>query len=284
MSGYQPRHAASVTDEVGPERPNKPTRGTLGLAASAMAVLAVVAVLLVASLPHSSHPASAGGPRPSTPLARAKTHRPAPPATTGPARGGKAGHNRARPAGRALAAGHRPAASTTRPARAGSTTRPSRGPGAAHLKPSALSTAPARPPSTTPTTSAGATSSPAVNLPAPAGFGPLLREVWVSADPWGAGITAQDVQSTLPGSVYYAEQPAIGNYWAISAFVPTAQAQALASSPAGEALLEKFRYVSVFNKAPGRGWAYLGSFPPGSCPTVVPEPVYAAWGLCQVGS
>jgi hypothetical protein len=111
-----------------------------------------------------------------------------------------------------------------------------------------------------------------------------LRQVWVNANPGGAGLTAEDVQSTLPGSVYYAEQPAIGEYWAISAFVPSPEAQVLASSPAGKALLAEFGYLSVFNKAPGRGWAYLGSFRPGSCSTVVPAPVYAAWGLCQVGS
>jgi hypothetical protein len=80
----------------------------------------------------------------------------------------------------------------------------------------------------------------------------------------------------MPGSVYYAEQPAIGDYWAISGFVPT--------SEAGGGVLAQFNNVSVFNRASGGNWAYLGSFRPGSCPTMLPAPVYTAWGLCQVGS
>lgn len=106
----------------------------------------------------------------------------------------------------------------------------------------------------------------------------------MAANPGGAGISAEDVESTLPGSVYYAEQPAIGNYWAISGFVPTAEAQDLGSTPAGQKMLAQFGYVAVFNDAPGRGWAYLGSFRSGACPPLVPAPVYSAWGLCQVGS
>lgn len=137
---------------------------------------------------------------------------------------------------------------------------------------------------TTPTTSAGAPASPAVNLAVPAGFGVLLRQVWVSADPGNVGLANEDVESTLPGSVYYAEQPAIANFWAISGFVPSEVVYAEDSTPAGRELLAQFNYVAVFNKAPGQGWDYVGSFPPGSCSPKVPAPVYTAWDLCQVGS
>jgi hypothetical protein len=109
----------------------------------------------------------------------------------------------------------------------------------------------------------------------------------VSAAPGHAGITAADVLSTLPGSVYYAEQPAIAYYWAVSQFVPSASATALGSTPAGRAVLAQFASVAVFYKAPGRGWTYAGAYKPGTCSAVVPAPVYKVWGFClssQVGS
>ncbi len=249
----------------------------LGLAAGGVAVLAVVAGLLVASLPHNSHPAAAHGPQGTSTPARSPSRSSATSGAT--ASSARAGSTAGRASGTSGTAkkthlGNTPgtgSSTTTRTAAKGSSTT---GAGA----PSSV------PASTTPTTSAGATSSPAVDLPVPAGFGPLLRQMWVSADPGRAGLSPEDVLSTLPGSVYYAEQPAIGNYWAISGFVPTAQAEAQASTPAGKAMLAQFGYIAVFNKAPGRGWAYLGSFRPGSCSPTVPAPVYTAWGLCQVGS
>ena len=251
----------------------------LGLAAGAVAVLAVVAGLLVISLPHSSHPAAAHGPQGGATSARSPSSSSAlGGATSSSGSSGSTAGPASSTSGTAKSthlgntAGGRTATKTTTRAAA-------KGPSA-----TGAGTPSSAPASTTPTTSAGATSSPAVDLPVPRGFGPLLRQIWVSADPGRAGLTPKDVLSTLPGSVYYAEQPAIGNYWAISGFVPTAQAQAQASTPAGKAILAQFGYIAVFNQAPGRGWAYLGSFRPGSCSPTVPAPVYTAWGLCQVGS
>jgi hypothetical protein len=122
--------------------------------------------------------------------------------------------------------------------------------------------------------------SPAVNLAVPAGFGPVLRHAWVAADPGGAGLTAADVRATASGSVFYAGQPALHTYWAISQFVPSRVAQAKASTASGKALLGQFKYIAAFDKAPGKPWTYVGGFAPGACPRSVPGTVLAAWDLC----
>ncbi|MGH9105124.1 MAG: hypothetical protein ACRDZX_04670 [Acidimicrobiales bacterium] len=131
---------------------------------------------------------------------------------------------------------------------------------------------------------AGSASSPAVNMAVPVGFGPLLRRLWVAASPVGTALSAGDVQSTLPGSVFYAEQPAIGERWAISQFLPSLQARSEAVNPAGKAVLALFSKVAIFDEPRGQGWAYVASFTPGSCPATVPAPVFSVWGLCNIGS
>jgi hypothetical protein len=126
--------------------------------------------------------------------------------------------------------------------------------------------------------------SPAVNLPVPSRFGPLLRRTWARSAPGGVAMKSSDVLSTLAGSVFYAEQPAAHTWWAISQFVPSARAKSAASTAAGKALLAQFNDIGVFEKAPGRGWAYVGSFSAGTCPGTLPTPVLTSWGLCTVGS
>jgi hypothetical protein len=121
----------------------------------------------------------------------------------------------------------------------------------------------------------------------PAGFGPRLRKAWVTAHPGGLSISSSQVRSTLSGSVFYAAQPSAGAYWAISSFVPSAQAQAQAevqgnaTRSSGKALLAQFSRVAVFFRTVGHGWTYLGSSARGSCPSDVPRPVYSAWGICN---
>jgi|SRR5579875_987523 len=302
MSGYRPRHAATETPPAGtpPVRghgatsgPSRavppPTRGTkaealppppvgpaptsprpspapaepqrlrgvgpLGLVAAAIAVLAVVAVLLILSLPKSGHSTAASRALGTRAAGRGSTKLTQP--------GGSPGHSaprvaKAKPAAQAKGA---TTASTSHASTGTEVTRPAANPAVA--------------------------TSTAENLPVPSGFGPLLRHVWVSASPGGASISAADVASTLPGSVYYAEQPAIAYYWAVSQFVPSASAEALGSTPAGKAVLAQFGAVAVFYKAPGRSWAYAGAYRPGTCSTLVPAPVYKVWGFClssQVGS
>jgi hypothetical protein len=148
--------------------------------------------------------------------------------------------------------------------------------------PGTTTTAPGGPRATT--TSPAAAAGPAVNLAVPADFGPLLRRAWVAADPGRSGLATADIASTLAGSVFYAEQPSIATYWAISRFVPSPRLEEIASSPVGKAILAQFGRVSVFDKLPGHGWRYAGGFAPGSCPTNLPSSVSATWGLCSVGS
>ena len=115
-------------------------------------------------------------------------------------------------------------------------------------------------------------SSPARNLPTPAGLGPALREAWVLADPGGSGLGAVDVASTAPGSVYFASQPAIPTYWAIARFVPTAAVHGM--------LLAQFSVVAAFEKAAGGSWSFVGESK-GPCSAPVPAPVLRTWDLCQ---
>ena len=135
-----------------------------------------------------------------------------------------------------------------------------------------------------PTTNPAAAASPADNLAATPGLGPVLRHAWVEADPGDVGLNPADVRSTLTGSVFYASQPSIGTYWAIAQFVPSSVANAEAGTTGGKALLAQFKQVAVFDKAPGQPWAYVSEFAPGSCPASVPGTVFTAWDLCSVGS
>ena len=135
-----------------------------------------------------------------------------------------------------------------------------------------------------PTTNPAAAASPADNLAAAPGLGPVLRHAWVAADPGDVGLNPADVRSTLTGSVFYASQPSIGTYWAIAQFVPSSVANAEAGTPAGKALLAQFKQIAIFDKAPGQPWAYVSEFAPGSCPASVPGTVFTAWDLCSVGS
>jgi hypothetical protein len=120
-------------------------------------------------------------------------------------------------------------------------------------------------------------------LAVPTGFGPALRRAWVAANPGHSGLSAADVQSTLTGSVFYAEQPSIHTYWAITSFVPSAQAESLAGTAGGKAILAQFATAAVFDKAPGHGWAFVASTAKGACSGAVPGPVFAAWGICANG-
>ena len=129
-----------------------------------------------------------------------------------------------------------------------------------------------------------AAAGPAVNLAVPAGFGPLLRQAWVAADPGRSGLVGRDIVSTLAGSVFYAEQPSDRVFWAISRFVPSPVLEQTAASRIGRAMLDQFNSVAVFDMKPGRAWHYVGAFSPGACPTNLPSSVSAAWGLCSVGS
>jgi hypothetical protein len=147
----------------------------------------------------------------------------------------------------------------------------------------ALTTTPStRAPTTTtrPQVNPAASTSPAVNLAASAGFGQVMATLWANAHPGGVHMSVADVASALSGSVFYAEQPAIGTYWAISRFVPSSQAQSASGTPAGNALLAQFNDTAMFVKVPGKAWAYLGEYTTTACGQAVPSPVLLAWGMC----
>jgi hypothetical protein len=95
---------------------------------------------------------------------------------------------------------------------------------------------------------------------------------------------ASDILSTVVGSVFYAEQPAVHTYWAISQFVPSALAESRGSTPAGVALLAEFHGTAEFEKVPGHPWTFVGSFSTGACSGGLPVPVLTTWGLCLLGS
>jgi hypothetical protein len=125
-----------------------------------------------------------------------------------------------------------------------------------------------------------ASTSPAVNSSAPNGFGQLITTLWVDARPGGVRMSIGDVASVLPGSVFFAEQPAIGTYWAIARFVPSTQAQSAAGSTNGQALLAQFDSTAIFVKVRANPWAYLGEFTTTPCGQGVPSPVLSSWGMC----
>ncbi len=125
-----------------------------------------------------------------------------------------------------------------------------------------------------------ASTSPAVNSSAPNGFGQLITTLWVDAHPGGVRMSIADVASVLPGSVFFAEQPAIGTYWAIARFVPSTQAQSVSGSTNGQALLAQFDSTAIFVKVQANPWAYLGEFTSTPCGQGVPNPVLSSWGMC----
>jgi hypothetical protein len=135
-------------------------------------------------------------------------------------------------------------------------------------------------PTTRPHINPAATTSPAVNSAAPNGFGHLITTLWVDAHPGGIRMSVADVASILPGSVFFAEQPAIGTYWAIARFVPSTLAQSGAGTTSGQALLAQFDSTAIFVKVRANPWAYLGDFTTTPCGQGVPSPVLSSWGMC----
>ena len=249
-SGSSPHDGAQRSD-AGHDGAHRRDAGRL--AAAGTAVVALAAVLTLASLhyDHARNPVSAAASS-AAGHHQARGRSAAPSTTKVATRGRSGGPGKAQPNTQ-----HRPGAGS-KPGTKGDTAQPS--------------TAKA-------TTNPKAASSPAINLAVPAGFGPSLRRAWVAADPGRSGLSAADVQSTL-GSVFYAEQPSIRTYWAMSSFAPSARAESLAGTAGGKVLLAQFGTVAVFDKAPGHGWAFVGSAAKGACAAAVPGPVFVAWGIC----
>jgi hypothetical protein len=104
----------------------------------------------------------------------------------------------------------------------------------------------------------------------------------LDTNPGGLSLGPKDVAGTVPGEVYYADQPGLHPrvYWAVAAFQPSA---AISSATAnGQTDLAQFQNSDyIFDWTAGPYWNELGSVPTGSCPgSYVPTSVLAAWGLC----
>jgi hypothetical protein len=243
VAHYQPRHSSGEVAGTG----RGPRRSRVRVVGAAVAGAVIVAAAVVVPLMVS------GGGGPTT------TSQAAAPTTTGKS----------------------PASTGTSATSNGSTGThvSTRGAGS----PGPTTTETTRPVTTTtrPRVNPAASTSAAVNTAAPSGFGLLITKLWVDANPGGVPMSVADVASTLPGSVFYADQPAIGTYWAISRFVPSAQAEARAGTAAGNALLAQFGTTAIFVKVPGGPWAYLGEFTTTACGQAVPGPVLTSWGMCS---
>ncbi len=304
---YRPRHAAQPAPGPAPgHRPgtdDTPPAGTaavpsggapagrrhLGprtsLALAGAAMLAVGAGLVVLSLPGPSGSvrltgAAARALRSTTAATRPPGHAPSPTTRRTSPTGTSAATARSVTTTTAGAPGSTATGSTAsaRPA----TTAP----GAAPVSNAPLQpyTEAAHSPAVSPGLASALESSPATNAPTPSGLGPELRAAWVAVNPGGAGLSAIDVQATVPGSVFYAVQPATGYDWAITRFLPSLTAEAAPGTPAGHELLAQFADEVAFRRPPGGTWAYVASFPKGGCTGAVPLSVFAAWGMCSVGS
>jgi hypothetical protein len=209
-------------------------------------------------------------------------------ATGGSGGAGGNGHGTGGPAKTGQAAARPPTSSSTAPVGTGTGTTGAAG-GNGHVSTRGAGTVGL---TTTPSTQAigttttrphinpAASTSPAVNSSAPNGFGLLITTLWVDAHPGGIHISVADVASVLPGSVFFAEQPAIGTYWAIARFVPSTQAQSAAATTGGQALLAQFDNTAIFVKVRANPWAYLGDFTTTPCGQGVPRPVLSSWGMC----
>jgi hypothetical protein len=248
VARYQPRHISHEVVDPGRRRPRR-SLIIGGAATGAVLVVAAVAVPLMASTGGGG-----GGPPKTSPAAVATT-------------------------------GQGAAATTATTAATGASSGTGTGVSTRAAGSAALSTTSTTATSTTTTTvrpqvNPAAKTSPAVNVAAPDGLGQVMETLWARADPGGIAISAADVGSTLSGSVFYAEQPAIGTYWAIARFVPSSQAQARSGTAAGAALLAQFNSTAVFVKVPGKEWAYLAEFTTTACGQAVPSPVLASWGMC----
>ncbi|HMK97519.1 MAG TPA: hypothetical protein VK425_08230 [Acidimicrobiales bacterium] len=106
---------------------------------------------------------------------------------------------------------------------------------------------------------------------------------WLATNPGGVGLVAKDVAGTVPGTVYYGEQPGPKRvYWAIAAFQPSATLITEKSTPAGQAALAQFQDSDyVFSWKSGPYWTELGYVSNGECPgSYVPRAMLSVWGLC----
>ena len=90
-------------------------------------------------------------------------------------------------------------------------------------------------------------------------------------------LVATDVNGPLPGSVYYAEFPATGTYWALAGFAPSSQATAQMSVN-----FQDNGSSGLFEMKPGQGWvmvAHAMGGGPWPCAGQLDPDLMKAWSM-----
>ncbi len=97
----------------------------------------------------------------------------------------------------------------------------------------------------------------------------------------GANVPLDEIEGTLPGSVYLAQLPSTGVSWAMATFSPTSTA-----SLHTQVSMQDGRAIGIFTMQPGGAWSLVafGSVP--FCPseTVIPSAVQSLWALPDAGA
>jgi hypothetical protein len=85
-----------------------------------------------------------------------------------------------------------------------------------------------------------------------------------------------EVAGTVPGSVYYAYDPATGTYWALARFGPSPT-----DSPSVSVSFQDGGSLAFFRKAGTGAWQAQGGGVPALCPELkfFPAKVLKAWSL-----
>jgi hypothetical protein len=124
--------------------------------------------------------------------------------------------------------------------------------------------------STTTSTTSGAPQ----NLVATAAVKSALTAVYVARN----GLPAAEVAGTAPNSVYYAFMPSTNTYWAIAAFLPTANA-----SMNTEVAMQDDGCCGIFNMTTGGAWTLVARYLGAPCGGQIPATLEELWHLTPPG-
>jgi hypothetical protein len=123
-------------------------------------------------------------------------------------------------------------------------------------------------------TSTSTTSGAAQNLVATAAIKSALTAVYVAH----SGLPAAEVAGTAPNSVYYAFVPSTNTYWAISGFVPAANA-----SLNTQVAMQDDGCCGIFNMTSGGAWTFVSGYLGEPCGGQIPAALEELWNLTPPG-
>jgi hypothetical protein len=89
-----------------------------------------------------------------------------------------------------------------------------------------------------------------------------------------SGLPPAEVAGTAPNSVYYGYVPSTSTYWAIAAFVPTANA-----SQNTQIAMQDDGCCGIFTMTAGGSWKYVNGYLGAPCNGQVPAALVQLWGL-----